>query len=155
MGRSTGLGGGWVVFVLVLAMEIVSCQAGAVVAVDPGSDWVAAVLGAPTGASVVFSPGTYKNCTAGGLAPLRDVALVGSGGATATVIDCEGSGRQLFVRGNISVLLQGLTLRDGRSSGGGGCVELADGAEVAIEDSVLDGCNAALSGGAVSVGAGS
>ncbi|KAJ1475466.1 pectin lyase fold/virulence factor [Baffinella frigidus] len=153
MGRCTGRGGWLVLAVAVLTSAIAPCRAGAVVDVFPGSNWSAAVLGAPAGASVVFEPGTYVGCAAGGLEPARDVALVGREGAAATVIDCEGSGRHFLLRGNISVLVQGLTLRGGSHADSGGCVAVADGAALAIEESVLANCSA-FWGGAVSVAAG-
>ena len=140
--------------VLVLARVILTCASGAVVAVDTGMDWAAAVLGAPEGASVVFAPGTYEGCATGGLEPALDVSLVGSAGAAITIIDCKGSGRHLRVRVNISVIVQGLTLRGGRADGGSGGCALADGGAVlSFQDSIVSNCNAAH-GGAVSVSGG-
>jgi predicted outer membrane repeat protein len=121
--------------------------------VDPAGAWADQVEAAGAGTTVVFAPGWYGGCSADGLALANDVALVGSAGAAATVIDCGGAGRHFVVGGGASVRIEGLTLTGGVAPDGdnissdGGCV-LVEGSLV-VEDSVFSNCSAEDNGGAI------
>jgi len=116
------------------------------------------VEAAGAGSVVVFSPGRYGGCSTGGLAVASNVALVGSAGAAATVIDCGGSGRHFAVAGGASIRIEGLTFTGGAAAGvdgsgfEGGCVLVAGpGGSVVVADSVFSNCSAATWGGAIAV----
>ncbi|KAJ1485916.1 pectin lyase fold/virulence factor [Baffinella frigidus] len=135
-----------------LLLLSVAAAAAGVVNVNPVPDgaWAGDLAAAAAGDTVVFAPGRYTSCSAGGVELAADISLVGSGsgGANATVIDCGRAGRHFHVSANVSI--RGLTLEGGASSADGGCV-LVEGmaSALTVTDSVLSNCSAAASGGAI------
>jgi len=126
------------------------------VQVDHAGEWAAQVEAASAGTTVVFAPGRYEGCSTGGLALASGVALAGSSGAAATVIDCMGAGRHFAVGGGADVTIEGLTLSGGlapdEDSSDGGCVLVAGpGGSLVVADSVFSSCSAASRGGAIAV----
>ena len=128
------------------------------VQVDPAGEWAAQVETASAGTTVVFAPGRYEGCSSGGLALASGVALAGSSGAAATVIDCMGAGRHFAVGGGANVTIEGLTLTggvasdEGSNSSDGGCVLVeSPGGSRVVADSVFSNCSAASRGGAIAV----
>ena len=141
----------------VLLLLTLSIGAAAVeVHVAPGN-WTDQVEDAGAGVVVVFAAGRYDGCSTDGLALASGVALVGTSGAAATVIDCGGVGRHFAVEGGASVRIQGLTLTGGAAgvegnSSDGGCMLVAGpGGSVVVADSVFSNCIAAAWGGAIAV----
>ncbi|KAJ1471529.1 pectin lyase fold/virulence factor, partial [Baffinella frigidus] len=123
--------------------------------VDPAGEWAGQVEGAGSGVVVVFAPGRYGGCSAGGLALANGVALVGAAGAADSVIDCGGSGRHFAVTSGASVRIERLTLTGGAAAGAngnGGCVLVeGPGGSVVVADSVFSNCSAVAWGGAIAV----
>ena len=124
--------------------------------VDPAGEWAAQVEATSAGTTVVFAPGRYEGCPSGGLALASGVALAGSAGAAATVIDCRGAGRHFAVGGSANVTIEGLTLTGGvapgEDSSDGGCVLVeGPGGSLVVADSVFSNCSAAARGGAIAV----
>jgi predicted outer membrane repeat protein len=122
--------------------------------VAAGENWTAAAQGAPPSALVVLASGTHRGCAPGGIELSHNVTLLGEGGSNGTVVDCQGAGRHLVVRGGKRANVFRLTLTRGVGGGlgsVGGCI-LAEGtaAEVHVQDSVLVNCGA-LHGGAVAL----
>ena len=136
-----------------LLLSVMAATA-AVLEVGPEGAWGEAVASAAPGSTVVFAPGRYTNCSAGGVELVGDIALVSSAGAAATIIDCRSSTRHFYSNKNANVSISGLTMEGGVASGGhnsdGGCV-LVEGmaAVLTVTDSVLSNCSAAGSGGAI------
>jgi hypothetical protein len=144
----------WALLLLALSLGAAAVE----VHVDPAGNWTDQVEAAGAGVVVVFAPGRYGGCATGGLALASGVALVGTAGAAATVIDCGGAGRHFAVEGGASVRIEGLTLTGGASAGveessrDGGCVLVAGpGGSVVVTDSVFSNCSAAAWGGAIAV----
>ncbi|KAJ1481465.1 pectin lyase fold/virulence factor, partial [Baffinella frigidus] len=143
---------------LLLALALALAAAGVEVHVDPAGAWADQVEAAGAGTTVVFAPGRYVNCSAGGVALASGVALAGSAGAAATVIDCGGAGRHFAVGGGASVQIDGLTLtggaapHEGNISRDGGCVLVeGPGGSLVVADSVFSNCSADAWGGAIAV----
>jgi predicted outer membrane repeat protein len=120
--------------------------------VEPAGDWAGHVEAAGAGTVVVFAPGRYEGCSTGGFVLASGVALLGSGGAAATVVDCGGAGRHFLVNGSVDVRIDGLTLTGGGNSTGGGCVLVeGHGGSVVVADSVFSNCSTTAWGGAIAV----
>ena len=104
----------------------------------------------PGDPSVFFAPGMYLGgCPEGGVELSRSLRLVGTAGARETRIDCLGKGRHVVMGAGASVTISGLALVGGAAgaAGGGGCVELRDGAHGWVESSELENCTSAGDGG--------
>jgi predicted outer membrane repeat protein len=118
------------------------CASGA-----PFTRIAAAIAAAPAGATIQICPGTYHERLGIDAKPL---SLVGTGGAAVTIIDGGAGGGVLTVAatgGGGGVTLQGLTLRNGSTSGNGGGVQCAS-STLRIVDCVFTG-NVAENGGAL------
>jgi len=112
----------------------------------------AALTAAASGDTVLVAPGTYvgsgnKDLDFAG----KSIVLRSSGGAAATVIDCEGSGRGIHFHTNetAAARVEGLTIRGGGVGGSGGAIHCMT-ASPTITDCVFT-ANTATNGGAVSV----
>ena len=127
--------------------------------------WAEAIAGALSAAAhgdttvAVFAPGRYTGCIPDGLVVSSDLVLRGSGGASATTVDCSGSGRHLNVSSGASLTVEGLTLTGGTAADerhtDGGCILIEGlGTAVTVRQSVLTGCRAGESGGAIALGGG-
>ena len=110
----------------------------------------AAIDAAAVGDTVLAMPGTY---TGTGNKDLdfqgKDIALIGTGGAEQTIVDCEASGRGLrFLQGETNAArVQGLTIIHGYvAEGRGGGVWCQWGAPT-LEDLVIRQCYARYTGG--------
>lgn len=111
---------------------------------------------AADGDSVLVAPGTYAGPGNRDLRfDGRSLQLIGSAGAVATVIDCEGLGRGLcFTQGEDSTaLVAGFTVRNGNTAStgvpnkGGGL--LISGASPTLHELVIEDCYASESGGGI------
>ena len=106
------------------------------------------------GADVIVVPaGVFK--TAFGDFDITDAVTIQGAGAGVTVVDGQQIDRVFDVIGSspssIKVVFQGLTIRNGKVTGGGGGIQLAD-ADVVVRDCVISGNSASLTGGAISNG---
>ena len=100
--------------VLILAFGAVEAATVSVPAEYP--DLQAALAASASGDSILLAPGSYAGAGNRALAVGTSLAIIGTGGAEATLVDCEGADRfLLFAAAQDSLLLQGLTLANGRS----------------------------------------
>ncbi|MEZ4649357.1 MAG: hypothetical protein R3E97_11375 [Candidatus Eisenbacteria bacterium] len=109
----------------------------------------AAVDAAASGDTVLVASGTYtgtgnKNINPGS----KELVIQSESGATATIIDCEGSGRALYVAGGQSeaFVFQGFTVRNGLTTNASGVLVDPIDSSITIRDCLFEGCD---SGGPV------
>ncbi|MBM4118910.1 hypothetical protein FJ251_14475, partial [bacterium] len=110
----------------------------------------AAIDAALPGDTVRVAPGTYTGAGNRGLDPGgKDLVIEGSGGAAATIIDCQGLDRGfLFVTGETAATrLRGFTIKNGRHTTGAGLLLLNS--APTLEALVLQGHAATTDGGAI------
>ncbi len=94
-----------------------------------------------SGDVVLVAPGTYSGAGNRDLDPgIRNIEIVGAHGPELTFIDCEGSGRALWVHGgqSIDMKLEGFTIRNGLHDGGGVYVE--NGSFITIRECRFENC---------------
>ena len=116
----------------------------------------AALTAATPGGTVRIAPGTYTgpgnyDLDAGG----KSIVIRGTSGASVTILDVQGSAttpRRGFVlsAGTASLVIEGLTIRNGYALWNGGGVLLTSSASPTIRQCVFESCVAA-DGGAISV----
>jgi len=118
-----------------------------------GGDYVSiqpALSAAATGDTILIASGTYagaddRDLDFGG----KNLAMIGLGGRSNVIIDCEGAGRALrLINGETSAaLVEGITFRNGLHSSYGGAI-YCYGASLTVRDCAFEG-NSATQGGAV------
>jgi hypothetical protein len=108
----------------------------------------AGINAAAVGDTVLVAAGTYtgannKNLEFGG----KDLTLVSEDGSNATIIDCEGSGRGLFIHQGEVAVVRGFTVRNGSvGSANGGGILLRE-ASLTLANCVLRNNSAQFAGG--------
>lgn len=116
----------------------------------------AAINAAVNGDEVVIAPGTYTGAGNRDINPLgKAITIRSSDGADVTIIDCEGSegsARRGFniTSGASALVIEGLTIRNGWASDGGG-IRIFGSASPAIRECVFENCTATSSGGGLYV----
>lgn len=143
---------------LVLVTGMIAPAAAAIIRVPSGYSTIQAGINAATpGDTVLVALGTYtgaanRNLDFAG----KNLVLLSSGGATVTVIDCQGQGRGLhFHTGEAaSAVVRGFTIRNGLASGTfGGAILIEGGSSPTIRDCRLQS-NHANTGGGIFVASG-
>ena len=118
----------------------------------PGADTIIV----PTGVfkMVLSGPGDELNLT--GDFDITDALTIQGAGAGLTIIDGQQLDRVFHIMGtdpdSITVVLQGLTVRNGNVTGDGGGVQVGN-ADLVLRDSTVAGNRASLTGGGISNGA--
>lgn len=107
-------------------------------------DLRSALAAAADGDLVLLDPGLYTGPGNRDLVVTRDVEIRGRHGSASSLIDCEGAARAFDLRAG-AVRLEGLTIRRGRATSGGG-VLVSTGPAV-LEDVVFESCFASSGGG--------
>lgn len=139
---------------LVLLVLLSAAASGATIIVDLGGsgDYTAiqpAVTAAASGDTVLVRPGTYSG------ASNRDIdfagkalSVIGEGGASVTVIDCQDAGRGFSFHSGEgpSALVRGFTIYDGRDSSWGGGIQCIS-SSPRIEECVISSCSSDDGGG--------
>ncbi len=118
-----------------------SCGSGLGGAADPVCSINAAISLAAPGDVIRIAPGTYTE----NLAISFDLALLGSDGASVTVVDGGGLGSVVTIADSVTVTIEGLTLTGGAAPTGAGINSQGD---LTLRNSTIHG-NAATRGGGI------
>ncbi len=112
----------------------------------------AAVDASSTGDWVLVAPGVYTGAGNRDIDPSgRSIRIIGTSGAEATILDCEGSPSEphrgfIISSGDASLIIEGVTIRNGYAQFGGGIHILGSGAP-RVRHVVVENCSAEIGGG--------
>ncbi len=121
----------------------------------------AAINAADDGDTILVEAGTYSIDSLLEIEG-KSVSLIGDGGAEATILDGQGSGSILFIRGSAAsnTVIEGFTFKNGQAdrSREGGCLAIRESSPT-IRNNKFENChsdpdNLSSSGGAIKVSAG-
>jgi hypothetical protein len=94
---------------------------------------LAAVQAAVDGDAIVLEPGVYTGPENFGVSLSKSIELTGATDANECVLDAGGLGRILTIeKASTSVLVRNLTLRHGSMKGGGGAIDVTEGASLTL-----------------------
>lgn len=119
----------------------------------------AAVDASTSGDWILVAPGVYTGDGNRDINPSgRSIRIVGTSGAAATILDCEGTSEEphrgfFITSGDQTLIIEGLTIRNGHARFGGGIHVLGTGAPL-IRNVVVENCSAEIGGGVLIVGSG-
>ncbi|MCP4547964.1 MAG: T9SS type A sorting domain-containing protein [bacterium] len=109
----------------------------------------AGVDAAAAGDTVLVAPGVYSGPGNVDIEiSFLEIAVIGVGGAAATIIDCEGAGRGFYIlmNENVPYRIQGFTIRNGDVPGSGGGIFCLQG-KPALADLIIENCSSVGDGG--------
>lgn len=116
----------------------------------------AAIDASVSGDTILVAPGTYRGV---GNREIQfrgqDVVLIGTGGAAATILDCETAGRGFDIRAmeTRAAVIRGFTIKNGRATlptwpgGFAGGISCRGHSDPTIQDCVIEACGAQEGGG--------
>ena len=113
--------------------------------VTAGSTIQSGVDAASAGQTVCVGPGSY-GCSAGWAATIsKDLKVIGTDGASATIIDCGGFGGGFYASLLDTVTVQGFTFRDAAGMSAGG-VHAVDVLNVTVSECAFSSCQGSIAG---------
>ncbi|UCH84591.1 MAG: DUF1565 domain-containing protein, partial [Candidatus Latescibacterota bacterium] len=107
---------------------------------------------AASGDTLMLAPGTY---TGGGNRNIwinrKNVSVISEAGAAATIIDCEGAQRAIYMGFDVTntTVISGLTIENGYDAYYGGAIMCNYGASPRITDNDIRNCTAGKNGGGI------